>query len=78
MSVRNGTKVFICGDEVGEEEMFPITDETWLTAEEGEVEERREMKQVTDMGFQLRVGLGRQTAFIVSWCAVELRLQVRR
>lgn len=51
----------------------------WRVGEEkGEVEGMEDKEEVREMGFQLWVRLERSMAVIVSWCAVDLRLEVWR
>lgn len=35
LKVRTGAKAFVCGDEVGEENVFTVTDDSWLTDRPG-------------------------------------------
>lgn len=35
MGVRTAGKVFVCGDEISEKDMFAVADETWFTGGEG-------------------------------------------
>lgn len=51
VGVRIGAKVFACGNEAGKV-VFAVTDETWLTIRKKELEKKREMEKVTEMGFQ--------------------------
>lgn len=76
MGRKIGAKAVVCGDEVGEENAFAITDEGWLTGGGGEEEEGREMEEVAQMGFQWRTGLEPLRVFIVLRFAVDLRLQI--
>lgn len=52
MEVRKGAKIFVCCDEVADEHVFAITVETWLTGKREEVEQKREMEEVTKTGFK--------------------------
>lgn len=45
MRRKTGTKNFVCGEEVREEDVFALTDETRLTDWGGEVREEMEMKE---------------------------------
>lgn len=64
MGVRIGTKVAVCGDEVGEENVLVVTDATSLTCKEKKVDGRTGKEEVAEMGFHWRVGLEQSTALI--------------
>lgn len=50
MGVRTTAEVFVCRDEVGEEDVFAIQDKIWLTIGGAELEERRKMEEVAEIG----------------------------
>lgn len=52
MGVSTGANEFVCGDEIGEEDVFVIADETWSTGRGKEVKEGRRMEKRTEMGLQ--------------------------
>lgn len=66
---REGT-VYVCGDEVEEKEVYAINEGTRLAVEERE--------EAPKLGLQCRLGLERSKILIVSWDAVDLRLEVWR
>lgn len=52
MTVRTRAEVFICKDEVEKKDFFAMTDKTRSTAERDEMEERKGMQEVAEMGSQ--------------------------
>lgn len=62
MKTEGGGKVFICGEAVGEEELFAITDETWL-AGRGQQEKGKRRQKRWRRWISVEVGAGEVSGF---------------
>lgn len=67
MEVKTGAEVFFRGDEVEENDLSPVEDETGLKAWGKIVKGEREMREVAEMELQSRLELQCLTALLVSW-----------
>lgn len=76
VGAKTGMKVLVCGDEVGENDVFTIMDETPLPGGGKRLKEKGKLKEMAEMGFQSRLGQDQSVVFIVSWCVMDLRLKV--
>lgn len=74
--VKTDWKIFVCGDEVGKDDVFVITGDTRLTDAGRRNEERREIEDVAKVRIQLRAVLERSMALTASWWAADWRLEI--
>lgn len=57
--MRISAKVFLCGDEIEEEDVLTIKNKIWSTGRGEEIEERRELEELAEMGLEWKVVLKR-------------------